>query len=236
MIAGHRPASRSVHGPYRLSLSCLLLGAALVLSAMRPPVSAAPLPSPAAARTDPVFAYVGLWTTPAAPGFGARLISRSQVVDRRNRATFKGELAAVSSAPDAIGLVSWNKVTEHTHTEPSCDNDHQSLTVLSPALGGVSPTAPDDCGGDAARPTPPTSTIVAPVATPLDLATGVKSDFDSSSPGGTTTSLYGVGIVGALTLFLGACLIRVVQRARKPDDRALPTPWATGRDSKGEHQ
>ena len=62
----------------------------------------------------------GLWIAPAAPGFDARLIGGTRVVERLDGLTFQQQLAtAFNSAPDAIGVISWNEFSENTHVEPS---------------------------------------------------------------------------------------------------------------------
>jgi len=67
-----------------------------------------------------VHANGGLWIAPAAPGFDARLVGGTRVVERKNGETLRGQMeAALRSSPDAIGLISWNEFSENTHIEPS---------------------------------------------------------------------------------------------------------------------
>jgi hypothetical protein len=74
----------------------------------------------------------GLWIAPAAPGFDARLVGGAQVVERRDGATLREELAAArASQPDAIGLISWNEFSENTHIEPSRNYGRQYLDLLA---------------------------------------------------------------------------------------------------------
>jgi hypothetical protein len=62
----------------------------------------------------------GLWVAPAAPGFDARLVGGTRVVDRADGETLRRQWAAAShSAPDAIGIISWNEFSENSHIEPS---------------------------------------------------------------------------------------------------------------------
>jgi len=62
----------------------------------------------------------GLWIAPAAPGFDARLVGGTRVVERNNGETMRRQMeAALRSSPDAIGLISWNEFSENTHIEPS---------------------------------------------------------------------------------------------------------------------
>ena len=73
----------------------------------------------------------GLWIAPAAPGFDARLIGGTTVVDRKNGATFRAEInAALSSSPDAVGIISWNEISENSYIEPSQNLGTQYLDLL----------------------------------------------------------------------------------------------------------
>jgi hypothetical protein len=77
----------------------------------------------------------GLWIAPAAPGFDARLIGGTRVVDRHDGATLRREMdAALASLPDAIGLISWNEFTENSHIEPSQKFGSRYLDVLADIL------------------------------------------------------------------------------------------------------
>ncbi|MCX7624530.1 MAG: hypothetical protein RMK01_03675 [Thermomicrobium sp.] len=88
------------------------------------------------AMSDAVHAHGGLWIAPAAPGFDARLIGGTRVVERKNGDTFRRQLAAAfASAPDAIGIISWNEFSENTHIEPSLHEGDESLRVLASVLG-----------------------------------------------------------------------------------------------------
>jgi len=95
---------------------------------------------------EAVHAHAGLWIAPAAPGFDARLVGGTTVVERRDGETLRREIAtALQSAPDAIGLISWNEFSENSQIEPSenygqrylevlRDLQHQKLPPLAPAL------------------------------------------------------------------------------------------------------
>ena len=74
----------------------------------------------------------GIWVAPAAPGFDARLIGGTRVIERRDGQTLREELAvALHSTPDAIGLISWNEFSENTHIEPSQNYGSLALDVLA---------------------------------------------------------------------------------------------------------
>ncbi len=79
-----------------------------------------------------VDAQGGLWIAPAAPGFDARLVGGSREVERRDGETLRREMSvALNSAPDAIGLISWNEFSENTHVEPSERHGQAYLDVLA---------------------------------------------------------------------------------------------------------
>jgi Glycosyl hydrolase family 99 len=74
----------------------------------------------------------GLWIAPAAPGFDARLVGGTSVVERKAGETLKTELdTALQSLPDAIGLISWNEFSENSHIEPSQAHGNLYLRVLT---------------------------------------------------------------------------------------------------------
>jgi hypothetical protein len=74
----------------------------------------------------------GLWIAPASPGFDARLIGGTTVVDRKNGDTLKTELnVAWQSSPDAVGLISWNEFSENSYIEPSEKYGKQDLDLLT---------------------------------------------------------------------------------------------------------
>lgn len=74
----------------------------------------------------------GLWIAPAAPGFDARLIGGTSVVDRNNGDTFRTEInTAMTSSPDILGIISWNEFSENSYIEPSQKYGSQYLKLLS---------------------------------------------------------------------------------------------------------
>ena len=102
----------------------------------------------------------GLWIAPAAPGFDARLVGGTRSVPRRGGATLRREFnAAMSSSPDALGIISWNEFSENSHVEPSEHDRGRSLTVLAGLLGAKPPDLAADSSGpggtSAAWHTPP---------------------------------------------------------------------------------
>jgi hypothetical protein len=84
------------------------------------------------AMGEAIHANGGLWIAPAAPGFDARLIGGTTIVDRKNGETLQIQFnTAMQSAPDAIGLISWNEFSENSHIEPSENYGDRYLKVLS---------------------------------------------------------------------------------------------------------
>jgi hypothetical protein len=91
-----------------------------------------------------IHARGGIWIAPAAPGFDARLVGGSNVVERRNGATLRTELdAATGSGPDAVGLISWNEFSENTHVEPSERYGYRYLDVVADVRGARLPELRD---------------------------------------------------------------------------------------------
>jgi hypothetical protein len=85
-----------------------------------------------AAMSQAVHAHQGLWIPPAAPGFDARMIGGTSVVDRKNGDTFRTQInTAMTSSPDALGIISWNEFSENSYIEPSKTYGSQYLDILS---------------------------------------------------------------------------------------------------------
>jgi len=100
-----------------------------------------------------VHADGGLWIAPAAPGFDARLIGGTTVVEREGGETLRREYrAAVASAPDAVGIISWNEFSENSQIEPSLNHGTESLEVIADLNGAKVPVIRDfDSSAPAAR-------------------------------------------------------------------------------------
>jgi hypothetical protein len=86
----------------------------------------------------------GLWVAPAAPGFDARLVGGTMVVPRRGGETLRRSLdAAAGSAPDAVGLISWNEFSENSQIEPSASHGFESLRVVADVQNAQPPSTGD---------------------------------------------------------------------------------------------
>ena len=84
------------------------------------------------AMSEAVHLAGGLWIAPAAPGFDARLVGGTSLVERKDGETLRTEMAAaIQSAPDAIGLISWNEFSENSHVEPSQKYGNRYLDLLA---------------------------------------------------------------------------------------------------------
>ena len=94
------------------------------------------------------------WIAPFAPGFDARLVGGHEVVPRDNGRTLRTEYdTAISSSPDALGLISWNEFSENSYVEPSVKYRYQSLDALRELRGTsvpapAGPAQPSDSGAD----------------------------------------------------------------------------------------
>jgi hypothetical protein len=96
------------------------------------------------AMGDAVHADGGLWFPPASPGFDARKIGGTTVVDRRDGENLRREMdAAAQASPDAIGLISWNEFSENSHMEPSRRYGSRYLEVLADIRHASGPKAAD---------------------------------------------------------------------------------------------
>jgi Glycosyl hydrolase family 99 len=82
------------------------------------------------------------WLAPLAPGFDARLVGGTRVVDRNDGQTLRTQYAtALSSSPDMLGLISWNEFSENTHIEPSVRFGRRYLDILE-SLRNTAPLEP----------------------------------------------------------------------------------------------
>lgn len=78
----------------------------------------------------------GYWLAPFAPGFDARTVGGKKQVPRRDGRTLRTEYAtAAASAPDALGLISWNEFSENSHIEPSVGHGTRYLDVVRELRG-----------------------------------------------------------------------------------------------------
>ncbi len=93
-------------------------------------------PGKLVAMGESVHAHGGLWVAPAAPGFDARLVGGTTIVERKDGETLRRQFeAALASSPDVLGIISWNEFSENSHIEPSLAHGDRYLDVLAGLLG-----------------------------------------------------------------------------------------------------
>ena len=139
------------------------------------------------AMSAAVHEHSGIWIAPAASGFDARLVGGSSVVERKDGETLELELrAALSSAPDAVGLISWNEFSENTHLEPSRRVGTFYIEKVAALLGGRAPESVN--GGD---------------------------PFDSSEPGDKGSGLSQIAAVGLVVVLVAGAGVVASSRRRR---------------------
>jgi hypothetical protein len=142
-----------------------------------------------------VHQHNGLWIAPAAPGFDARKIAGTTVVQRDGGKTLLRECAtAYAAKPDIVGLISWNEFTENTYIEPS--KKYGSLYLET-----------------AARCRPGSSGL------PSN-GSGAPYGIDSSSPGHGFPA--GLVVVPATVAAMAAAVVVGVRRRRQGPSRSVP--------------
>jgi hypothetical protein len=132
----------------------------------------------------------GMWIAPAAAGFDARQIGGTTIVDRQNGAVFQHELASANaSAPDALGVISWNEFSENSQIEPSRNYGFRYLQVLASSLGHL---------------------------TSFPSSGGANDSTDSSSPGtGFPTGLVVLPVVAVFSLLAAVTVFRRSSRGSR---------------------
>jgi hypothetical protein len=117
------------------------------------------------AMAQAVHANNGLWLAPAAVGFDARLIGGTNIVDRKDGETLRGQInAALKSSPDGVGLISWNEFSENSYVEPSRAYGKRYLDVLAEMRGAATPKVVEDLDSSMPGDIAIRSEIVTPLA------------------------------------------------------------------------
>ena len=99
-----------------------------------------------------VHARQGMWIAPVAPGFDARLLGGTRLVEREGGETLRREWStALASAPDAVGLISWNEFSEGTYVEPSRVHGDTALRTLAELTGAPGPQGELDSSSPGGR-------------------------------------------------------------------------------------
>ncbi len=148
--------------------------------------------------SNAIHNHGGLWIAPAAAGFDASQIGGKTIVDRQDGEVLQHELAAANaSAPDALGVISWNEFSENSHIEPSKKYGTRYLQVLGYSLGHLSS---------------------------LPVATSGSDSTDSSSPGsGFPTGLIILPVVAAFSAVTAMVVYRRATRAGRRDAKSSRT-------------
>ena len=74
----------------------------------------------------------GLWIAPVAPGFDAREVGGTRVVERADGATYRTQWeTALATHPDGLGIISWNEFSENSQIEPSREFGTTYLSVTA---------------------------------------------------------------------------------------------------------
>ncbi len=95
------------------------------------------------AMSEAIHADANIWIAPFSPGFDARLVGGTKTVERKDGETLATQFhTAEQSAPDALGLISWNEFSENTYVEPSEQLGDRYLTVLRQLVNQEAPDQP----------------------------------------------------------------------------------------------
>jgi hypothetical protein len=83
-----------------------------------------------------IHARRGLWIAPAAAGFDARQVGGRRIVPRLDGETLRTEWStALASAPDLIGVISWNEYSENSEIEPTIAFGTKYLSTVADLTG-----------------------------------------------------------------------------------------------------
>lgn len=165
-----------------------------------------------------VHADAGIWIAPAAPGFDARLVGGSSVVQRDDGATYRASWeGAAGTAPDAIGIISWNEFSENSHIEPSREHGSRYLELTAELIEELPGHAAVERPTFTQPPSDPSATATAPSFTEPEPS--VVGGSDSSADEGQTAPQFDVYLSGLAGVALLAGLV-VVSRRWKRGERA----------------
>jgi Glycosyl hydrolase family 99 len=88
------------------------------------------------AMSQAIHSRSGLWIAPAASGFDARQVGGHRIVPRLGGGTLRAEWrTALASAPDVIGLISWNEYSENSEIEPTLAFGAKYLSTVADLTG-----------------------------------------------------------------------------------------------------
>ena len=166
------------------------------------------------ALADVIRTDGGLWLAPVAPGFDARLIGGTRVIDRADGATYRTEWStALSTAPDGLAVISWNEFSENSQIEPSVTFGSRYLEVTADlvrtTLGRPAATDPASVTLDPSSPGATASN--SPTLDPIPVV---------SDPGRNTTPARVMAVVVGLLVLIPIVFLAV--RARRSGGQSGP--------------
>ncbi|TAL07957.1 MAG: hypothetical protein EPO00_08065 [Chloroflexota bacterium] len=159
------------------------------------------------ALADVIRADAGLWLAPVAPGFDARLIGGTRVIDRADGATFRIEWqTALTTQPDGLAIISWNEFSENSQIEPSATYGSRYLEVTADLVRTTleRPAATDPASATLAPSSPEPTATAGPTAAPVAVV---------SDPGKATTPARIVALFAGLLVLIPIIFLAV--RARR---------------------
>ena len=159
------------------------------------------------ALADVIRADGGVWLAPVAPGFDARLIGGTRVIDRADGATYRAEWStALSTEPDGLAVISWNEFSENSQIEPSVTFGSRYLEVTADLVRTTlgRPAAVDPASATLAPSSPSATASTAPTSDPIPVV---------SDPGRATTPARIIAVVAGLLVLIPVVFLGV--RARR---------------------
>ena len=166
------------------------------------------------ALADVIRTDGGLWLAPVAPGFDARLIGGTRVIDRADGATYRTEWAtALSTAPDGLAVISWNEFSENSQIEPSATFGSRYLEVTADLVRTTlgRPAATDPAGATPDPSSPGATASSAPTLDPIPVV---------SDPGRATTPARVIAVIAGLLVLIPIIFLGV--RARRSGRQSGP--------------
>jgi hypothetical protein len=125
----------------------------------------------------------------------------------------------MASAPDALGLISWNEFSENTYVEPSEKYGDASLNILHDLRFATMPT-PSSAGDSSETASAPRSANASSAGSAsADIGTGLAAALLASDG---ALIAFGIGLL-TLLLFLAAATRKALRRSQAPPvDHAVP--------------
>lgn len=164
------------------------------------------------ALADVIRADGGLWLAPVAPGFDARLIGGTRVIDRADGATYRTEWStALSTSPDGLAIISWNEFSENSQIEPSVMYGSRYLEVTADLVRTTlaRPAATNPASATLAPSSPDATASNTPTLAPIPVV---------SDPGRATTPARVIAVVVGLLVLIPIVFLGIRARRSGPRD------------------